>query len=711
MPLNKKTLLRLIVMMAACCLFTFMAEEEGRSEEFHNALSLEGFTGILNTPNAAVTREGYIYALYSDQKENSLRPRLKREDSYMFSVGLFDLLEIGGRFTEAPNYSYTSGGMRDLSGNFKLQVPFIPRGEYIPQLAVGVQDLGGNLHRLRTVYGVATAEIWRLRISAGAGNGPDRMKGGFGGIEAKAFDWLYLLGEYDTREANVGLRLVTPELFGIPVNLQVTVKSALNDKQGNPEYGFGLQMPLGYDHYNRQPLAKAMENAQDKGAESFRANAAEPQAAADRTAPVASPQTLNASSAAEQRRAAMLRLRDRLAKDGFQYLRVGEGEGGLLVVEYENGRYTSNELDGMGIVAGIAAEMAPAGFDNLRLVLLKKGIKIFQVTAPVSGVKAFMADASGEEKLRDSLQATPELSGDSGVHFVAEAVNPGWLRPSLVLYPELKTFIGMENSPADYLLSLRPDLYLPLWKGAVANARWDIPLSWSDSFDDGQPLRGSRTPSRMDRLMLFQALRLAPTLMADIGAGMIVHDSNGTLNELLWQPGDGTHRFHLRQAFAVNSQTHARNEVYLGAYRYRYAPLDLSLEATAGRFWSRDTGFTVELKRFFGDTAFSVYYKNVRSAADERIHAGGIQFSFPLTLRREMNPSPVQLKGSDEWNYAQETEIASKGLNQVGRDIAINPQPAFNLATVFYNRDRLTESYLKKHLLRLRDAYIRYGFE
>ncbi len=708
MPLTTPTL-RSFTLLFFCSSLILLAGTTVQSEEFHNALSLQGFTGILNTPTATLTSEGHIYTLYSDQKENSLRPQLKREDSYMFSIGLFDLLEMGGRFTEAPSYSYINGGLRDLSANFKLQVPFIPRGKYIPQLAVGAQDLGGKINYLRTVYAVATEEIWRFRLSAGYGNGPDRMKGGFGGVEVKTFDWLYLLAEYDTRETNVGLRLVTPELFGIPVNLQVTIKSALNDKQGSPEYGFGLQMPLGYDHHNRQPLAKAEEAAPVQKAEGSSPGGVQPALAPGQPAPTGSEQTLSSSPAAGDRRAALLELRDRLAKDGFQNLRVGEGEGGLLVVEYENGRYTSNELDGMGIVAGIAADMAPTGLDSLRLVLRKKGIAIFEVSAPISGVKAFMVDAGSEEKLRDSIKATPELSGDRGVHFVSEAVNPAWLRPSLVLYPELKTFIGMENTPADYLLSIRPDLYLPLWKGAVANARLDFPLSWSDSFDDGQPLRGSRQPSQLDRLMLFQAIRLAPTLMADIGAGMIVHDSNGTLNELLWQPGDGTHRFRLRQAFAVNSETHARNEVYLGAYRYRYAPLDLSLEATVGRFWSRDTGFTVELKRFFGDTAFSIYYKDVRSDVDERIHAGGIQLSFPLTLRREMSPSPVQLKGSDEWNYAQETEITSKGSNQVGRAIAINPQPAFNLGTVFYNRDRLSEAYLKLNLLRLRDAYLRYG--
>jgi hypothetical protein len=197
--------------------------------------------------------------------------------------------------------------------------------------------------------------------------------------------------------------------------------------------------------------------------------------------------------------------------------------------------------------------------------------------------------------------------------------------------------------------------------------------------------------------------------MVNLGAGMILHDNNGTLNELLWQPGDGSHRIRLRQAYAIDSRSHDSNQTWLGAYRYRYAPLDLSLEATAGRFWSRDTGFTFEVKRFFGDTAFSIYYKNVLSAGNERISAGGIQLSLPLTFREEMRPAPLQIKGSDEWNYAQETELASKGLPQIGRAIAINPQPAYNLGSVFYNRDRLSEAYLKLHLLRLRDAYLRYG--
>ena len=40
--------------------------------------------------------------------------------------------------------------------------------------------------------------------------------------------------------------------------------------------------------------------------------------------------------------------------------------------------------------------------------------------------------------------------------------------------------------------------------------------------------------------------------------------------------------------------------------------------------------------------------------------------------------------------------------------IGNDPQPAYNLERVFYNGDRLSEDYIRKHLLRLRDAYMTY---
>jgi hypothetical protein len=191
---------------------------------------------------------------------------------------------------------------------------------------------------------------------------------------------------------------------------------------------------------------------------------------------------------------------------------------------------------------------------------------------------------------------------------------------------------------------------------------------------------------------------------------MILKDLYGTLSEAMWSPGDGTHRFRFKHIYSRTEDDRPGPDVYLGSYRYYFNPLETFVEGTAGKFFGQDRGFTVEMKRFFGDTSFSVYYKNSRTEDRQHVQVGGVQIAFPLTFRRDMKPYPVQVRGIDEWSYAQETEIVTPGSrNLVGRSIGINPQPPFSLERVFYNRDRLNETYIKNHLLRLRDAYITYG--
>jgi len=672
-----------------------------QAETFYNTLSLQGFTGVLNTPNAAVTGEGRFDALYSDQRDSSSPTRLAHEDSFMALVGLFKYLELGGRFSEAYAPPGVKGGMRDISANAKLQIPFLPQGPYLPQLAVGIEDFAGGVHHLRSGYLVGSEELWRLRLSVGYGTGPDRMKGAFGGAELMACDWFYLLADYDTKYPNLGARLVLPELFGIPVRLQATVKDSPDRSAGGLAFGVGLQFPLGADYQNRQP-------AKEKGEE--RATTAAPADAAAVAEPAGkgelSPSVKELLPGVKEN---LSRLRELLAEEGFQNLSLGAGAGGVLVVEYENERYNHNELDGLGVVAGLVCRLEWGEYQTLRLVMKKKGIRMVQLAVPIAELRAFLADAGRLERFKQSLAITDELSGEGEVSFLEGESNPSWLRPSLVLYPELRTFVGTEFSPFDYLLSLKPDLFLPLWKGAVAEARWNIPVSWSRGFDEGQPFRDMRLGAVMDRAMLFQAVKLSPGLMANLGAGMVQHQVYGTLDELFWSPAGSVHRLGFRYGYGDDSDTSTQFRSYLGSYRYLYAPLDLYLEGTGGRFWGGDTGFELDVKRFFGDTAVSFYYKRVEQVNHQLVQAIGVQFSFPLTPRRDMNPSIVQVKGSNAWSYAQESEVGNvPGHNVVGLSIATVPEPYYNLTDVFYNRDRLSESYLREHLLRLRDACLSY---
>ena len=700
------TLLCLIIALLGLLPVTVKAEQPS---SFHNALSLQGYTGILNTPNAHVTEEGSFYGLYTNQQEEQWRSQIHFEDNYMFSLGFLKFVEIGGRFSEAPDIA------RHISGLVKFTTePFTRDYPWIPVFALGTQDVGGT-KLLRTNYLAASEDIWRFRLSAGYGTGPERMKGVFGGAEFKAHDWVYLLGENDTKETNVGVRVIVPPFWKIPVSFTATAKTSLNYKPGNFDIAVGLTMPLDL---------RSKKVAQVAGSEEAGANLEPPSAnvPAPETAPKLESRASDVQPGASNVKPQPLSLpslRDRLIREGFLNVRVGT-EGRTLVVEYENTVFNHNELDALGLVAGLASGAAPEGLDTLSVVIKRRNIRLATVSMPLNYLRSFLERPEGGQDLRDHLSVDFDTSRPGKVDYIQGDDNAGFLNTSLTLAPGLTTFIGTEVGEFDYLLLLQPELTTMLWKGALATARWDLPVAWSKNLDDGQAFRGYRSPAQMSRLMLFQAVKPLPSLLLNLGAGMIVHDRYGMLNEAIWSPGDGDHRFRVAQGWNEDGTTHQKANLMLGSYRYYYSPLDLSLEGAAGKFWAEDTGFSLELKRFFTDTAVSLYYKNTKGTDDKRWQAVGIQFSFPLTPSRDMKPlAKVQVRGSSEWTYAQETTIQNNNVNsQRGSlnyipsyPLAINPQISVDLQQTFYNRDRLSSVYIKQHLERLREAWLKYGEE
>lgn len=687
-------------------------------EKFHNGLSLQGFTGILNTPSAHVTREGDFYALYSNQKESNWRDRTRYQDNYFFNVGMFSIAEIGGRLTWAPEV-----GAQDISANFKFtSEPFFKKYPYVPVLALGMEDASGGASFFETKYAVITEDIWRLRLSAGYGTGPDRMDGLFAGGEFKAHDWLYLLADYDTRETNVGARIVLPHFWKIPISFTATAKTSLDHKPGNIDIGVGFSLPLDFK------VRKEVQNMEAvQGEEAIHSGEAVQSSTFNvepGTSNIASPtsnidHTLNPPSPASPT-LALSSLRDRLVKAGFMNIRVGEKDGHVVVVEYENTIFNHNEMDALGVVMGMTFEAVKGGpFDRLNIVIKKKNIRMMQLGASLAAVEDFLENGRDIDLLKSEITISNTVKDNSEINFVAGNVNSSFLSTSLLLWPGLSTFVGTDYSAFDYVLSLKPELFTNLWSGGVINARWDIPLLWSENLEEGKPYRNSRTPSRIDRLMLFQGVKLLPNVMANLGAGMLMHGLYGTMNELSWQPGDGAHRIRLAQSWGRNDGTQKEIETYLASYRYYFSPLDVSLEGTAGKFWSKDTGFSVELKRFFGDAAFSLYYK--KSTIKESMSLGlptnwqavGVQLAFPLTPEKDMKHYyKMQVRGTDEWQYAQETTIASGNSANANYlppvPLAVAPVFTGSLHNQYMNRDRLSASYIKSHLERLREAWIKY---
>ena len=657
------------------------------------SLALQGFSGILNTPTGHVQEEGTLAALYSNQKDAFGLRTPSRQENYIVSIGLFNFAEIGGRLIEA-----TPGIARDLSANAKISTaPFTAQLPFAPVLALGMQDMGGGAKFLQTSYLAASSDPFPwMRVSAGYGRGPDRMEGVFGGIELKAHEWVTLMGEYDTKDTNIGIRLIAPPLPYVPASLTFTAKSSLNDSS-RIDLAFGLTLPLDMKKAAASPPLKLSQADNGQG---------QPENQSIVTQPVA-PTASHPLSDATLLDAHLAAIRTRLKAAGFANVRVGVMGGTALVVEYENVRDHHNELDAMGIVAGIASAEELQGIDALWMVVVRKGLRIISVSTPLAEMRAWLSKSgtAGVPPLQVNYDTTPVDTA----RFIEGDSNSDWLRPSLMLYPGLKTFVGTEVGVFDYLLSIKPDLQVTTWKGAVLNARWDIPVSWSQNFDDNQAFAYARNKAMMERLMLFQGVNLAPGLIANLGAGMILHNNNGTLNELVWSPGSGMNRFRVSQASARSSDSHNDTKVLLGSYRLYLAPLDLFLEGTAGKFWGQDTGGLLSLKRFFGDTAIDLYYKDTETPEKKRWQVAGLAVSFPLTPRRDMKRHPLQIRGSEDWSYGQETVLAigsQKTNDTISTSLGINPLPSTSIYRSYLNRDRLNEEYIQAHKQRLKDAWL-----
>jgi hypothetical protein len=522
------------------------------------------------------------------------------------------------------------------------------------------------------------------------------MEGGFGGVELKAHEWVTLMGEYDTKDTNIGIRLIAPPLPYVPASLTFTAKSSLNDTS-HINLAFGLTLPLNMKKSAVSPVLQIDQIENGQRQPESHTKVAQP------VAPIAS----HPSSDANFVDAQLSSIRTRLIAAGFANVRVGMMGGAVLVVEYENVRYNHNELDAMGIVAGIASTSDLKGVETFRMVVKRKGLRMMMVSTPLEKMREWLLPRSGTAV--PSLQVDYDTSSVDSARFIAGDSNPDWLRPSLILYPGLKTYVGTEVGVFDYLLSIKPDLQVMVWKGAVLNARWDLPVSWSHNFDDYETFASARNEPMMDRLMLFQGINLAPGLIANLGVGMIQHNINGTLNGLVWNPGSGMHHFRVAQAFARSSDTHEDTKVLLGSYRMYLAPLDLFLEGTAGKFWGQDTGGAITLKRFFGDTAVDLYYKDTETPENKRWQVAGMAISFPLTSRRDMKRSLLQVRGADEWGYGQETVLAVNGQqtnDTISAALGVNPLPSPSIYRSYLNRDRLNDDYIQGHKQRLKEAWM-----
>jgi hypothetical protein len=232
------------------------------------ALNAFGQSGGLVIPYGTVLAPGQTEFQFNTFKDPHFAQSATTAQSYYAAMGLFPYVELSGgmvNYARTGNVTLLPGAeselVRHIEANFKVAIPkFLP---YQPDIAIGTTDYGGQTSYFRSRYIVASQAIGPLSLTLGAGDGPQRLNGIFGGGELSIWHTgLSVLAEDDSRVAYVGVRYRSPPIPWL-ANAQIlgTAQRALNAKLGDQSVNrtavsVGIQIPLG-GYYRRDTAAGA----------------------------------------------------------------------------------------------------------------------------------------------------------------------------------------------------------------------------------------------------------------------------------------------------------------------------------------------------------------------------------------------------------------------------------------------------------------------
>ncbi|MGB2079431.1 MAG: YjbH domain-containing protein, partial [Vibrio sp.] len=660
--------------------------------------SHQSFTGLTNTPNAQVISTGDFNFYYGQGVP--YRDGIGDLDNWVASIGVFPGLEASGRVVtktyDCQSYTQENCGIRDLSASLKYQIPYIYDHTGF-NLALGVQDLEGAANNFETYYIVAdkTLTNWPVRFSAGYGQSElssGIMDGAFGGIEVQPWSFIQLTGEYDASEFNSSIKAITPENL-LPFDAQLSLNYQIyssRDDSAHDIWGVNLSAPLvGYTANQPHTRYSADPNQQ---------------------------QRLEAKLA-NHAIASQNQLIHALRKEGFLNIQLGVKEN-RLVVALENQRYLRNQMDGAGVALGIIAANTGTSLAkdlnlgatdpiNIELVMLSHQIPMIAIQTQTQCYREFLTSGKACESLEFTTDAVDQRL--TNVQWLHQKLNSSFGRSQVILSPATQFSFATEYGFLDYSLALATNLYVPLWQGFAFDTRYILPIDESDDYESGAIWGQQAYESEIDRAVAHQAFALPFNIMTQFSAGYVRGGYLGGANETQWNSPQGYHSigFNISE-FTYKDDTNEFGQhmddrgTLLGHYRLSIPEYNWQLELQAGEFWQRDQGVKVTTNHWLGDTNLHVSYLN---SEDEEFVTVGV--SLPLNLWRGMKPGLIQVKGTDQYTVGVQTRVGDSH-NNLNNGLGGQIEFQHNLEREYLNRNRLSPSYYRANMMRLRHAYLRY---
>ena len=682
------------------------------ANEFSHTLTNQGFTGIINTPNAQVMQYGDLTFHYDNQFDNVLRSynynKVETDnDNYIFGVGFFPYFEIQGRLSETPRYH------RDLSANMKLQLPW--KYKYLPNIALGIQDLGSAANYYGDKYVVMDKELWGVRASVGYGKSDalsenkKRMDGIFGGVEIQTFDWLYLLAEDDTKERFAGLRLELPKKYSEYFKLNSVITKNLSTNEISSSINLTFALYENRDTYYPDTVNKHKQEVYEERKKVVE----EPKNKIKKSKKIK-------SKIISEKKMSLEELKKQLVHLGLENITIGTKKS-TIYIGYENSVFLWNDVDALGVVIGL---LTKTKYTQFVVAQKRSNVVVVTVSGNLEYAKEFFQKPSPSSKLKfaNSLRKITPLDLNSYTMLVKNE-NASRFKVDIELAPKIISFVGTEFGVFNYKLWLRTKAYINLAKGIDFTAVGDIHI-YDSEIDDHRYdwfMQLYERPSHMESIMINDSSNIFGGINT-VSVGTLEENYFGGVDQYIKNYKNHTFKIkagyfdEFANGYSYKERYYGRIDkrtFYMGTYSYFIENYDLLAEFKFGKYWNQDRGYEMKIKSFFGDVAVSLKYQESRSGdllfAEQTNRFAGLAIEIPLTLRDTPSFSLGQIRGTKAFNYGLRTTILrDDGTNNIVSGGNKDPEIAITSENYFYNRNRLQLSYIKSHLFRMKEAFDTY---
>ncbi len=704
------------------------------------SMAQTGFSGLLRIPDANALPFADLSLQYSREENIDFDSPYAQgaHKTILMGVGLlpgleFTLQNTHKQFSDGPGWSGTHSSDLSFSAKYDFK-PFLPEEWF--SFALGVQDYGGAASNHKNAYAVASKAffddtLYNFRLTAGYGKGHSRnqmggdyLQGPFVGIEWQPTQWLQFVGDYDGTGVNSGIKIFSADNW-LPAHWKANFtyqaySNSATDNRDNSWFGLGLTLPLATgmnaQRYTQHGVNEwqPLTNEQQQALAAQVSNSKEKQVVQQQ----AELPALSGFTEKEQKKQRTAQLLTTLVEYGFENVRLG-WRAETLVVSLENNLFNWNELDALGVALGLITEQRLA--QSFEFYLLNNQIPVLKVTGNSEQFRNYLQQTAEQPVRAHGLSIASHDLAMQGIVWSARKQAASSFVPRLIFSPHLRSALGTELGVFDYSLALSSNVQLPLWKGAVLDVRHLLPVMHSDSYDDGEYFADSRHKSEVDRILFHQAFALPGGIVTQLSLGQIYKSYRGLLNETYWQSTSGLHRVKAEVGHFSNKDDDYDYRPLLLSYRYFVRALELALEGSYGQHWAGDLGGSLSLKQWFGDMSVNITYQNTKCDNAKTQYAcandgyatqheyAGLTFQFPLGTRKNSAPAyGVQIKTQEQWGYGYRSRI-NNDANYIGGNRAGRSNLQYNIEQQYFNRDRLSKSYIESNMQRLRASYIAYS--